>query len=218
MPDRDADIDPAQQPPPVALHLPATHVAFDKPGWRAYCRRQMRAVDASVRRQHGALLADQVSALALRHNAAMVALYSAIGSEIDSRPLANALVARGISLAYPRLAGNGTDMDFVACQGPAYLQPRPRSRLMEPQGAALPLERIDLVVIPAMAVDDTLVRLGRGGGYYDRWLPRLRDGVMKIAVVPSTCVVAWSPVESHDVRVDAVCTEHGLFGPAKEAR
>ncbi len=214
--DHDADMNRAQEFAPVTLHSPTVNVPIDKPGWRAYSRRQMRALSAQMRRQHGEVLADQISALALNRNAAMVALYSPIGGEIDSRPLANALVARGILLAYPRVGADGAHLDFVACRGPADLRPRPRSRLMEPEGPALPVDGIDLVVVPAMAVNATLARLGRGGGSYDRWLPQLHAGALSVAVVPSTCVVPWAPVEAHDARTDTVCTEHGLFRPAED--
>ncbi len=68
----------------------------------------------------------------------------------------------------------------------------------------LPLSDADVVVIPALAADRRGHRLGRGGGSYDRALPRVRPGALVIAVVHADELLASVPVEPHDVRVGAV--------------
>jgi 5-formyltetrahydrofolate cyclo-ligase len=64
----------------------------------------------------------------------------------------------------------------------------------------------DLLLIPALAVDETGSRLGRGKGYFDRELSGL-EGVIIYAVVFENEVLASVPVESHDQRVDGVVTQ-----------
>jgi 5-formyltetrahydrofolate cyclo-ligase len=64
----------------------------------------------------------------------------------------------------------------------------------------------DLLFIPALAVDETGSRLGRGKGYFDRELTGL-EGVVIYAVVFESEVLASVPVESHDQRVDGVVTQ-----------
>ncbi len=202
-----------------SVHRPAltlAHVAapapMDKPGWRALARRLRRA--STTRHQHGAVLAEALAAFAVASDAQLVGLYHPIGAEVDTRPLANALLAAGISVAYPRLRADDVSLDFVACAGPSALVTRPRSRLMEPAGPALDSARIDLLVTPALAVNAALVRLGQGGGSYDRYLPTLRDDAVVVAAVAAACCLPWGPVHRHDRAVQLVCTEAGLFAAA----
>jgi 5-formyltetrahydrofolate cyclo-ligase len=66
-----------------------------------------------------------------------------------------------------------------------------------------------LVLVPALAVDRRGVRLGRGGGWYDRTLPLARPGTPLLAVVRDDEVFDVLPRDPHDVPVTAVLTPHG---------
>ena len=195
---------------PVVALQPVAEALADKAEWRAWARRTRRAMNATARAHHAAQVAESVAALAERLNARRVALYAPLGAEVDTRPLANRLIAEGRALAYPRLREDGVVMDFVACEGPAYLRQRPRSRLLEPVGAPLDPAELDLVVAPALAVDAALVRLGQGGGSYDRYLPLLRPEAVTVALVSAQLCAPWGPKGTHDRAVDLVCTEDGL--------
>jgi 5-formyltetrahydrofolate cyclo-ligase len=87
-----------------------------------------------------------------------------------------------------------------------------RFGLLEPVGPRLGPTAIgtaDVVVVPALAVDRTGVRLGRGGGYYDRALGHARAGALIVAVVFDDELVDEVPAEPHDHRVHAVVTPSG---------
>jgi 5-formyltetrahydrofolate cyclo-ligase len=87
-----------------------------------------------------------------------------------------------------------------------------RFGLLEPVGPLLGPTAIgtaDVVVVPALAVDRTGVRLGRGGGYYDRALGHARAGAVIVAVVFDDELVDEVPAEPHDHRVHAVVTPSG---------
>ena len=104
-------------------------------------------------------------------------------------------------------------MDFAASAGPQSLRPAaPRSRLLEPEGAVVPPGALDLLLVPALGCDGALRRLGRGGGSYDRYLPKL-GATPVVLVLPADCVLSRLPVEPHDVAATLVCTEAGLLGP-----
>ena len=62
------------------------------------------------------------------------------------------------------------------------------------------------VLVPALAVDRRGVRLGRGGGYYDRSLALCRPGTRLIAVVRDDEIVEELPSEAHDVRMTHALT------------
>lgn len=87
-----------------------------------------------------------------------------------------------------------------------------RFGLLEPMGprlAATALGTAEVVVVPAVAVARDGVRLGRGGGYYDRALAHARAGATVVALVFDDELVDDLPAEPHDRRVDAVVTPSG---------
>ncbi len=73
--------------------------------------------------------------------------------------------------------------------------------------------RVDVVVVPGTAFTDTGDRLGQGGGWYDRFLPRTRPDCLWIGVGFEPQLVSALPVEAHDVRVHLVVTDAGVTGP-----
>jgi 5-formyltetrahydrofolate cyclo-ligase len=66
---------------------------------------------------------------------------------------------------------------------------------------------LDLVVVPGVAFDRRGARVGYGGGFYDRLLPRLRAGVPPIAIAFALQIVPEVPEGGMDRRVDAIVTE-----------
>lgn len=70
------------------------------------------------------------------------------------------------------------------------------------------LETVDAVLLPALAYDRRGVRLGYGGGFYDRLLPEFRG--LTVGVVWNTLIVDELPSESHDLRVGFLATETGV--------
>jgi 5-formyltetrahydrofolate cyclo-ligase len=89
---------------------------------------------------------------------------------------------------------------------------RGRFGIPEPLGPRLGPTAIgtaEVVVVPALAVDRHGVRLGRGGGYYDRALAHARRDAVLVAVVFDDELVDELPAEPHDLRVTAVVTPGG---------
>ncbi len=72
-------------------------------------------------------------------------------------------------------------------------------------------ETIDLVIVPALAFDERGYRLGYGGGYYDRFLPRLRPDCVTIGLTLDALVVPILPTEPHDIPVQIVVTERRVI-------
>ncbi len=89
------------------------------------------------------------------------------------------------------------------------LQEGPRG-ILEPDETrckVVPIERIDIAIIPAIALDEKGGRIGSGEGYYDRLAPRLAITTRKVALALEQQIVAQIPIESHDKHVDIIITE-----------
>lgn len=101
------------------------------------------------------------------------------------------------------------DLDWAVYDG--LLVPAPRG-LREPDAPALgpdEITRAQVVLVPAVAVDRQGVRLGRGGGSYDRALARVGPGTLVAALLYDHEVLDEVPEQPHDRRVDAVVTPSG---------
>lgn len=77
--------------------------------------------------------------------------------------------------------------------------------------SGLSVESLDLVLVPGVAFDRRGGRLGYGGGYYDRFLPRLRSGTITIGLAYDLQLVEQVPTETHDVPLDLLVTETGVI-------
>ena len=75
---------------------------------------------------------------------------------------------------------------------------------MEPTGEVFTdYDAIDVAIIPGMAFDEAGHRLGRGKGYYDRFLARVPN-LYKIGLCFSWQVVPHIPCDEHDIRMDRI--------------
>lgn len=102
----------------------------------------------------------------------VVASYASFGNEPSTVELNLALIAAGKTLLLPRIAGN--NLEWVQWDGDKDNLLN-NGKIDEPVGEMWSdLAAIDLVLVPALAIDPDGYRLGQGGGYYDRALPALR--------------------------------------------
>ncbi|MEU1530424.1 5-formyltetrahydrofolate cyclo-ligase [Streptomyces fagopyri] len=151
-------------------------------------------------------------------HARTVAAYVSMGSEPGTRALLDALHARGVRVLLPVLMADN-DLDWGAYTGEGSLtrvQHGGRMALLEPAGERLGPESVqeaDAVLLPGLAVDRRGLRLGRGGGSYDRVLARLEGAGADPALVVllyDTEVVEDVPRDPHDRPVHAVVTPSGV--------
>lgn len=136
-----------------------------------------------------------------------VAGYLPLPGEPGGPGLPTALTPAGGVLLLPVLLDD-RDLDWSRYAGPDDLVPAAFG-LREPAGTRLGPAAIgtaDLVVVPALAVDRNGVRLGRGGGSFDRALARVPRTTVVLAVLYDGEVVDRLPVEPHDRRVAGFVT------------
>ncbi|MGW5653202.1 5-formyltetrahydrofolate cyclo-ligase [Streptomyces humi] len=147
-----------------------------------------------------------------------VAAYVSVGNEPGTLPLLDALLTRGVRVLLPVLLPDN-DLDWGAYAGEgslARVQHGGKMALFEPSGERLGPDAVlgaDVVLLPGLAVDGRGMRLGRGGGSYDRVLARLAGAGAHPALVVllyDTEVVGHLPAEAHDRPVQAVVTPSGV--------
>ncbi|KFG75054.1 5-formyltetrahydrofolate cyclo-ligase [Streptomyces mutabilis] len=147
-----------------------------------------------------------------------VAAYVSVGAEPGTRALLDALRARGVRVLLPALLPDN-DLDWGEYTGEGsltHVRHGGRMTLSEPAGERLGPDAVteaDVVLLPGLAVDGRGMRLGRGGGSYDRVLARLERAGARPALLVllyDAEVVAHVPEEPHDRPVDAVVTPSGV--------
>ncbi|ABL80314.1 MULTISPECIES: 5-formyltetrahydrofolate cyclo-ligase [unclassified Nocardioides] len=156
-------------------------------------------------------IAEHLLALPEVRRAATVAAYVSVGSEPGSGPLLAGLRAAGKRVLLPVVLPD-LDLDWAAYDGPDHLVPARRG-LLEPDAERLGPEAIgtaDVVLTPGLAVSPSGVRLGRGGGCYDRALGRVPVGTFTCVLLYDGEVGLDVPVEPHDRPVLFAATPSGV--------
>src|ERR1700761_829482 len=182
-----------------------TATAVDKGGLRRRLVAARAAMSDSERAAAGRLIRDAILEMPEVSAAGTVAAYYSVGTEPDTHSLIFALWKRGSYVVLPVLLPDG-DLDWASYEGPESLAPGPKGLLqpVEPVRGPGTVARADVVLVPALAVDASGLRLGRGGGSYDRVLARVRGQVPTIGLVYDGELVPSVPAEPHDRVVRAV--------------
>lgn len=204
--------------PPRHAHEEATALRVrprDPAQEKDLLRRRLRARRTQRSTRRRAEAAERLAAVVLTipevAAARCVSVYASRPAEPGTGPLIEALAARGVRLLLPVL-GTGLQRDWAEYTGPDDLRERAPGRPPEPGGAPLGAAALldaDVVLVPALAVDEQGGRLGQGGGWYDRVLAHVRPGAPVVALVHEDEVLPAVPREAHDVAVTAVATPDG---------
>ena len=179
-------------------------VADAKARWRQRIRAARRARSPQLRARDAELLTAAVLSLAAEVDGPVCA-HLPVGIEPWSPAGVEALRAAGHDVLLPVVADRAGPLDWARYTGPDALAPGPFG-LREPVGPRLgPAAVADarLVLLPALAADRQGVRLGQGGGFYDRTLPHVGPDVLLAVVLGPDELVDALPAEPHDRRVGA---------------
>jgi 5-formyltetrahydrofolate cyclo-ligase len=139
-----------------------------------------------------------------------LAFCAPVRGEFDARPLVGELLARGWRAAMPVVVEAGAPMVFRAWT-------RDCAMAADRHGIPIPREGPqvdpDIVLLPLLAFDPAGYRLGYGGGYFDRTLAARTPRPRAIGVGFELGRVPDIRPQPHDIRLDAVVTEAGVFRP-----
>jgi 5-formyltetrahydrofolate cyclo-ligase len=169
-------------------------------------RRPLVEIGADARR-----IAAHLLTLPEVRRAATVAAYVSMGTEPGTSALLDGLRDAGKRVLLPVLRADN-DLDWAVFEGPDSLVPAARG-LLEPDGAllgSLAVATADVVLVPGLAVARSGLRLGRGGGSYDRALARVPVGTFTCVLLYDVEVGVEVPAEAHDRPVAAAASPAGV--------
>ena len=185
-----------------------TSISQQKKRLRTKVLRARDAMSQEEREAKSAMIFTRLRDLHVYKEADSVALFVTYRSEMNTYLILDEILERGKSVAVPRVTGRG-EMEFfritdhkkdleVGAFG--IREPRPGSELTRPQD-------IDLLLTPGAVFDPFGYRIGYGGGFYDRYIKRLRPDCPVIALGFELQIVDRVPTEQFDTPVDMIVTE-----------
>jgi 5-formyltetrahydrofolate cyclo-ligase len=179
---------------------------------RGSMRERRRGIPAAERASRSARIAEHVMALETWREAQTVMLYLALPEEVHTEVLAKATLESGKRLCLPRVREDGT-MEAVQATTLTGLGLAGLKRIWQPlPGVGDPVDpqEIDLDLVPCVGVDRRGVRLGLGGGHYDRFIPWTRPHCLHLGLIYQEQLADELPLEEHDVKLRGYVWEEGL--------
>lgn len=190
---------------------------MDKAELRRAVIARRNAIDLDVRAAKSAVVCARLVELMESSGTAgqrTVAVYAAMGSEVDPAAFAAAAVARGWRVAYPCMlsatdamacgqrmcmravaAGDASSAPFIAHPTRTFAA----VDIDSDRFPIVPAEALDMVVVPLVAFDRAGARLGYGGGCYDRYLPILSPTCQIVGIAFDEQRVDHIPTDAHDL-------------------
>jgi 5-formyltetrahydrofolate cyclo-ligase len=176
--------------------------------WRRQCGTISKAEFADGSR----LIIDKLRSLDEVKSARVVMAYVPLAAEVDVKPLLEKFVKDGKTVVLPALTGEAGRMDAHEVKNLEKDLAPGRFGLMQPaEGIPIDPRLIDLILVPAVAFDLHGRRLGRGGGYYDRFLAGRATNAFACGVAFDCQVQDVVPVRDHDHPVHMVVTEKRIL-------
>ncbi|NQT67848.1 MAG: 5-formyltetrahydrofolate cyclo-ligase [Actinobacteria bacterium] len=166
------------------------------------------------RKKRSKIIAEKFFGTAYYNNSNNILIFYPFRSETDVTIIIRQALENKKNIILPRIHGQELKLFYVdnlkkQLERGAYGIMEPTTDLCRPAK----ISDIDLVVVPGISFDKNLNRLGYGGGYYDKLLLRIPEGVKKIALCFDIQVVDSIPVSEHDIKVDILITDTKIYHP-----
>lgn len=182
--------------------------AAEKKILRKELKQKRKNLPESYRHQADIQISEHIKNLELYRQAQRIFCYVSMAEEVDTRALLENMLADGKTVAVPLCLEKGvmeprqiTNMDQLKPGAYGILEPQEDTRKLEP-------EALELCVIPCVSCRTDGIRLGYGGGYYDRFLPKTK--AKRVILCQEQMLCEDIPAESHDCPMDMVVTEAGV--------
>ena len=165
--------------------------------------KQLKAMTpVAVREVEADMVFNTIKAMPVWQRAQHILCYWSLPDELPTHESVNRWLSDGKNIYLPRVKGD--DLEIVPYHGPESLDDNNKFHIGEPVGDAVDPSCLELIIVPAVALDAKRNRLGRGKGYYDRLL-----SVTDCPTIGVACefqLVEEVPVEAHDRPLDCIVT------------
>ena len=183
---------------------------------RTELRRRLAGLSEEGIASASARIADRLCQLRCWREARVVFVFLSMEREVQTQELIERAWTEGKRVAVPRMDWERGTMSAVEMVRGATELERTRHGMLQPaRGQAIAPEAIDLVLTPGVAFDGEGGRLGRGGGFYDRFLAQAASAGRAAAcglAFECQCVDEPLPGEPTDAGVDLLVTESDVRG------
>ena len=202
----------------MMLIMHADEVANQKRALRAELRERRRTMPQLTRDRDTAGLTDRLDALVAALHALSLSAYLSTATEPNTRPFLNRMRDAGIRALLPVSRLDGL-LDWTTGDG----ETEAVSHLGVPEAVGellgpMAINDVDVILVPAAAVDASGMRLGWGKGYFDKMLGSMGKCPPVFAVLFDDELVDEVPRERHDEPVDGVVTPRRIVPLSKRAR
>ena len=206
--------------PPAAAPMPDAQ-RERKSNLRSQMRQKLATMTDDERHRASLAACERLTKLDAFQHAAVVMMYMPLAGEVDLTPVAIRCFQSGRTVCVPKVDWKRREMSAVEVTAfDDHVMDTDEHGLRAPRDSRPILPSvIDLVVVPGLAFDTRGHRLGRGGGYYDRFLKRLRRAAAIVGLAFDQQIIDEVPADECDVSVGIVVTDrrvtHARSSPVK---
>jgi 5-formyltetrahydrofolate cyclo-ligase len=192
----------------VVSETVAADEAAQKQGLREELTARRKAMTPDLIDGRGLKVQSRFLASPYYQKARTVALYAPIRGEVPTRDILIAALQDEKIVCYPLSHVHGRILSFRAIKAEAELEPG-RLGVREPSNSSdlIPVDQIDLFVVPGLGFTREGKRLGRGGGYYDATLRAASARSRRVGLAFNDQIISGIPTNGEDVDMDLVVTE-----------
>ena len=185
---------------------------MEKTQARETIQRRLRELTADQRRDASARIRARIATLPELRQAHTVLLFVAMPDEVDTLPIIRDALDAGKTVAVPKVDSRRKRMHACALRDLDRDLAPGAFGILEPQATqVVEPAAIDLVLVPARGFDRQGNRLGRGGGYYDRYMAQPTFRAVRCGIAFAAQLLDPLPPDPHDLPIHLLVTEHQVL-------
>ena len=191
-----------------------TDIKAEKKRIRKEIKNHFRTIPISDFDAKSKKVLDKLKKLPEWKNAETVLIFLSLPDEIKTEGIINEALEENKKTAVPRINGNDIVFHYIKSVNSSLIihplgmaEPSPSAPVFNPLSA----DEKTLILVPGLAFDKNCFRLGRGKGFYDKFLSGIDKSVKKIGIGYDFQIVESVPAEDHDFPLDSVITDTSIF-------
>lgn len=185
----------------------------DKKKLRNKIKKLLEGLPVSVLKEKSSSIRSRLYSLSEYKNSSFVMCYLSTEREVSTFEIIETALSQNKKVAVPLILKSQNIMLPCEISNLKDLEPGPWGILQPIKGKikSIPLKVVDLIIVPGIVFDKNGNRIGRGKGFYDRFLNSIPSAIRKMALAFSCQIVERIPINDSDIPVDKIITEDGVI-------